>query len=110
MQQDVLQKIIGGNIREGRRRLGLTQVQFAESVALSCQSLSALETGTQFSRMETYCRIAESLALPLHMLFLIPKLQDYDLDEQYRLLLCECDADEKRAILNIVREITKLIR
>ena len=110
MHQETLfvRQIIADNIREGRQRLGLTQVQFAEVVEFSVQTLSALENGLQFAKMDTYCRIAESLSLPIHMLFYPQQSQDETVAEQLRVLLFDCEVNEKRALLNILKEIRAL--
>jgi transcriptional regulator with XRE-family HTH domain len=84
-------------------------MQLAEKADLSIQSLSAIENGLQFARMDTYCRMANILALPLHSLFFAEQHND-DSYEQYRMLLCDCDAQEKRALLSIIGEIKSLIR
>lgn len=105
-----LRQVIGENIREGRRRLGFTQEQFAEIIELSVQSLSGLENGIKFARMDTYCRIAEMLVLPIHALFQAHQSQDEVLVEQLRLLLYDFEKEEQKALLNIMREIESLIR
>ena len=104
-----VRQVIGEKIREGRRHLGLTQEQFAEVVGLSFQFLSILENGMQFARMDTYCRIAEALSLPLYVLFQEKHSGDDALDAQLRFILSNCDSDEKRALLNIVIEIKTLL-
>jgi transcriptional regulator with XRE-family HTH domain len=106
----MIRQRIGENIREGRRRLKLTQNQFAETVELSVQFLSALENGMQFASMDTYCRIAEALAIPLCVLFAAEKLQHSYLDEQIRLLISGWEKSEKKALLNIIREIKTIIQ
>ena len=105
-----IRQIIGENIREGRRRLKLTQNQFAETVELSVQFLSALENGMQFASMDTYCRIAEALVIPFCALFSAEQLQNSSLDEQIQLLLSDWEQGEKKALLNIIWEIKTIIQ
>lgn len=104
-----IRQTIGKNIREGRKRLGLTQEQLSEAVELSAQSLSALENGAQFARMETYCRIAGALGITLYAL-LMPQPLDGGLDEQLKYLFLDCEADEKQALLNIMAVIKRYLR
>ena len=112
MQQETfrIRQIIGENIREGRRRLEVTQEQFAEVVELSVQSVSALENGMQFARMDTYFKIAETLKLPIHLLFSEQLSQNNILDGQHHLLFDDCKADEKKALIKIMVEIKALLR
>jgi len=112
MQQETfrIRQIIGDNIREGRRRLEVTQEQFAEIVELSVQTVSALENGMQFARMDTYCKIAETLEMPIHLLFSEQLLQDNILNGQYHLLFDDCKSDEKKALIKIMAEIKALLR
>ena len=78
---------IGINVREGRKRLGLTQEQFAEILGISVQSISAMENGVQFSYMDTYCKVSEALAIPLCSIFMPQQTPDDDLDMQIQLFL-----------------------
>jgi len=112
MQQETFQirQIIGENIREGRRRLEVTQEEFAEAVDLSVQSVSSLENGMKFARMDTYFKIAETLELPIHLLFSEQLSQDNILDGQHHLLFYDCKADEKKALIKIMAEIKILLR
>lgn len=104
-----IRQVIGKNIREGRQWLGLTQERFAEIVGLSVQSLSALENGAQFARMDTYCKIAEALKLPLSSLFAIQQIQEDSLEDQFRLLFYDFETDEKKALLDVMRAIKTLL-
>lgn len=104
-----IRQVIGDNIRENRKLLGLTQEQFAEAADLSIQFLSALENGTKFARMDTYCRIAEVLKFPLYDL-LVPRIPRSDLDDQFKHLLLDCDTEEKQTLLKITGEIKRHLR
>lgn len=50
---------LGENIRENRRRLGLTQEQLADRLGVSFQSVSRWETGTTYPDMETLPELAK---------------------------------------------------
>jgi len=105
----LIRQIIGANVREGRKRLGLTQEQFAEVLGISVQSISSMENGTQFSRMDTYCKVSELLAIPLYSVFIPQQESTDDLDMQIRLLFIDCDADEKMALTKIIGIIKTLV-
>jgi len=105
-----IRQMTGNNIREGRKRLGVTQERFAEEIGISTQSLSALENGAQFARMDTYCKIAESLSIPLSMLFCFQRPQDEVLDDQIILLLTDFSIEEKMALYNVLKAVRTLVR
>ena len=109
-KRHLIQQKIGENIREGRKKFKMTQGEFAETAGISIQFLSALENGLQFARMDTYCRIVDALSLPLHALFTVEQSQGCALDEQILLFLYDCEKDEKKTFLNIMREIKGLLR
>jgi transcriptional regulator with XRE-family HTH domain len=102
-------QIIGENIRKNRKRLGLSQGQFAEKVGLSTQFLSVLETGSQFAKMDTYCKIADAIGVPLYVLFQEYNLHDDALYDEIRLLFYNCENDTKDRLYNIIKEIIFLI-
>jgi len=86
MQNETLKKAIGKNIREGRRRAKITQLELAERVGISTQSLSSLENGLAFARMETYIKIGDILTMPIHMIFYISSPSEGRFVEQLRFL------------------------
>ena len=112
MQKETFQirQVIGENIRHGRRGKGMTQEQFAEAIGISVQSVSAMENGMQFSRMETYFRVAQAMAVPLHILFSVRQPADDILEAQKGMIFGDCSVDEPRALLIIIAEIKSLLR
>ena len=51
--------LIGGKIREIRRKAELTQEQFAEKICIESPSLSNIENGKSFPSMQTVLKIME---------------------------------------------------
>ena len=51
--------LIGGKIREIRRKSELTQEQFAEKIGIEPPSLSNIENGKSFPSMQTVLKIME---------------------------------------------------
>ena len=105
-----LRQIIGDNIRERRRRNGLTQEQFSSKVLLSVTSLSSLENGEHFAKMDTYCRIADVFGIPICALF----RPHGDLGDNAVLDLCvemmrDFSTSEQVTILSIMEKIRSLI-
>jgi len=112
MQKETFQirQVIGENIRRGRRGKGMTQEQFAEAIGISVQSVSAMENGMQFSRMETYFRVAQVMAVPLHILFSAHQSEGGVLETQKVMIFGDCSVDEQRVLLIIMAEIKSLLR
>ena len=54
-------KDLGGNIRQKRETLGISQNQFAKLSGISQPALSAIESGTKKPNIETVCMIASAL-------------------------------------------------
>lgn len=61
-------KGLGLAIRQARGELGVSQEQLAELAGLDRAYLSGLERGTRNPTLETMRRLAQALAVPLHVL------------------------------------------
>ena len=96
-------------MEERRRRLGITQEQFAERLDLSVQTLSALENGSRFALMATYLKIADALQVKLIDLFR-PEPSNESFEEALRRILAGHSAEEASALLHIMTEIAALLR
>ena len=60
---------VSNNIRETRRKLGLTQAQLAELCGISRVSVVAIETGRFLPTIETALRLSQALDTGLDGLF-----------------------------------------
>jgi transcriptional regulator with XRE-family HTH domain len=70
LQQIALQ--LGGRIRTLRKKLGLKQAQFAQMIGMSRDAIGLMERGDKLPRLESICKIADKLNIPLS------KLLDFD--------------------------------
>lgn len=52
-------KLIGGKVREIRRKSGFTQEQFAENIGIEPPSLSNIENGKSFPSLQTIMNIMD---------------------------------------------------
>ncbi len=66
-------EILGANIAQRRRALGLTQERLAHSAGIGRSTLSSIENGSANPRHNILSRIAESLDIPLSILQADPK-------------------------------------
>jgi len=60
---------IGAAIRKRRKELGLSQEQLAEKAGVSYQQLQRYENGGSMMNVENVQRIAQSLQIPVSLLF-----------------------------------------
>ena len=63
---------LGGRIRTLRKKMGLKQAQFAQVVGMSRDGIGLMERGEKLPRLESICKIADKLNIPLS------KLLDFD--------------------------------
>jgi transcriptional regulator with XRE-family HTH domain len=65
-------RLLGGRIRTLRKKMGLKQAQFAQIVGMSRDGIGLIERGEKLPRLESICKIADNLNIPLS------KLLDFD--------------------------------
>lgn len=65
-----IRKIVGANISTLRKELGFSQEQFAEKIAMSASSLSDIENGKTYPRIENLTKITKLLNVEHYQLFL----------------------------------------
>ena len=66
-----LKEILAQNIKENRRKLGLTQSELAEKAAMSTQYLAMIEISRKFPTADMLERLAAALDINPHELFSI---------------------------------------
>jgi transcriptional regulator with XRE-family HTH domain len=58
-------RLLGGRIRTLRKKMGLKQSQFAQMVGMSRDAIGLIERGEKLPRLESICKIADKLNIPL---------------------------------------------
>ena len=72
-----IREILAANIKENRRKMGLTQEKLAEKADMSLHYLAILELARKFPSGEMLERLAEALEIEPHELFIVsPSPQD----------------------------------
>jgi transcriptional regulator with XRE-family HTH domain len=98
-------EILAKNLKENRRKLGITQPELAERAGMSTQYLAMIETAKKFPTDNILERLASALGINPHELFsvsisperAIEKLQQAFLDNMDRVMELALDkAIEKR--------------
>jgi len=91
-----LQTVFIANLKEARKRAGLTQEEIASRVSLSVKFYGNIEQGVKFPSLSSIERLSKILGIPPYRLFMNPEptqdapipdlLDSYNrlLEEQYR--------------------------
>jgi transcriptional regulator with XRE-family HTH domain len=66
-----IREILAANLKENRRKLGLTQEKLAEMANVSIHYISMIETCNKYPKPEMLERIAENLGIEPYKLFII---------------------------------------
>jgi transcriptional regulator with XRE-family HTH domain len=64
-----IREILAQNLKENRRKLGITQPMLAERAGLSTHYLGMIEIGRNFPTADVLERLAEALGINSHELF-----------------------------------------
>ena len=67
-----LRDILANNLRENRRRLGISQPKLAEMADLSTHYVAMIEVSRKFPTPEVLARLAKALGIAPHELFAVP--------------------------------------
>ena len=99
-------KRLGGRIREERRKLGLTQAQFAEAVDISDTYMGAIERGERSLTLDTLVRLVNRLGVTVDYL-LADSVTDSDANimEQFKQIVDNQPMDRKQMAINVLRTI-----
>lgn len=74
-----LQAVFSRNIKDGRTRLGLSQLKFAEKADLSVGYICDLESGRRWGTPETFAKLAAALGVePFRLLMHLPDADSAD--------------------------------
>jgi transcriptional regulator with XRE-family HTH domain len=67
-----LRDILANNLKENRRKCGISQAKLAEKAAISTQYIAMIELSRQFPTPEMLDRIAAALGIEAYELFAVP--------------------------------------
>ena len=69
MENKGIREILAGNLKENRRKLGMTQEKLAEEAGVSTHYIAMIETCKKYPKPDMLEQIAKTLKLEPHMLF-----------------------------------------
>jgi transcriptional regulator with XRE-family HTH domain len=100
-----IREILANNLRENRRRLGLSQPKFAELADLSTHYVCMIESGRKFPTPEVLGRIAVALGIEPHELFAAPPSPEWALERLHK----EVITDIRAVLANIENVVGKAV-
>ena len=98
-----IREIFAKNLRENRRKCGLSQEKLAEKAGISTQYLAMMEIARKFPTSEVLERLAAAANINVYELFLI----DHSPREELELLRQEIMDEMRQTFSNIVEQALK---
>jgi transcriptional regulator with XRE-family HTH domain len=95
-----LREIFARNLRENRRRCGLSQEKLAEKAGISTQYLAMMEIARKFPTSSVLERIAEAMNINVYELFLI----DHSPRDELELLRQDIISEMKQTFGDIIEK------
>jgi transcriptional regulator with XRE-family HTH domain len=92
-----IKEILAANLKENRRKKGLTQEKLSERADMSLQYLAMLELARKFPSGEMLERLANALDIEAHQLFSVPPTPEEALERLHQTI-----------VANIKQEITSM--
>jgi transcriptional regulator with XRE-family HTH domain len=97
-KQENLKEILAKNLRDKRRKCGLSQEKLAEKAGISTQYLAMIEIARKFPASEVLERLAGALGIKVYELF----LTDHSPREELELLRQDIISEMKQTFVEIV--------
>lgn len=99
-----IREILALNIKENRRRLGMSQPELAELANLSTHYISMIEISRKFPTPEVLERLAEALGIAAHELFEVPPLPENALERMHKDVLSSIKQTVNEAVKEAILE------
>jgi transcriptional regulator with XRE-family HTH domain len=96
-----IREILAANLKEHRRKQGITQEQFAEKADVSTHYIAIVETCKAFPTAEMLERLAAALGIEAHQLFSVPEEPNQAFERQ----LQQGIRDIKQAVRETLKEM-----
>lgn len=101
-----LYEMIADNIRQERKRIGITQGQLAEKADLSIDTIKSVESGRRAMTLDTYLKIVQALeTTPFRFIRDMDHGKDHI--ERFQCMTTERSDREIDFVLHIVEQILK---
>ena len=84
-----IQETFAKNLRENRRKSGLTQAKLAEKADISTHYVALIELARNIPKVEVIQRLANALNVEIYELFLVPHSPTKELEKMRELIITE---------------------
>jgi transcriptional regulator with XRE-family HTH domain len=84
-----IRDILAANMKENRRKCGITQSKLAEKAGVSTQYIAMIELSRQFPTPEVLERVASALEIETHQLFFVPPSPESSIAQLHKDILRE---------------------
>jgi len=84
-----IRAVLAGNLRENRRKCGISQSKLAGKAGISTQYIAMIELSKQFPTPEVLQRIATALGIEAHELFTVPPSPESSMERLHKDIIRE---------------------
>jgi transcriptional regulator with XRE-family HTH domain len=102
-----IRDVLAKNLRENRRRLGISQEKLAERADLSTQFVAMIEQCRKFPSSETLEQMAAALGIEAHELFAVPPSPEGALERLHQAVLIDIKRVVGEAVEQAIAEKCK---
>lgn len=93
-----IQEVFARNLRENRRKCGLTQAALAEKSNVSTHYVALIEMARNIPKVEVIERFAKVLNIEVYELFLVHHSKASELDEMHQTIIDDIKGIVKEAV------------
>lgn len=105
MIKEINYKDIGKRIKEGRKKIGITQEKLAEKIDVSPSYISEIERGSSICSLQVLVDIAHILNLNLE--YLVNDINKKNIDTSFSEILNEIPKNYQKLYINICKNISE---
>ena len=99
-----LRDILANNLKEHRRKCGLSQAKLSEKANISTQYVAMIEVSRKFPTPEVLDRIARALAIETHELFLVKPSPESAMERLHHALVGNIERVVSEAVEKAIAE------
>jgi transcriptional regulator with XRE-family HTH domain len=101
-----IREVLAANLKEHRRKRGLTQEKLAEQAEVSTHYIAMIETCNKYPKPEMLERLAKALAIEPHQLFSVSAAPEEALERLHQAIV----TDMRQLITDIKKVVRETIR
>jgi transcriptional regulator with XRE-family HTH domain len=98
-----LRDILANNLKENRKKCGISQSKLAEKAGISTQYIAMIELSRQFPTPETLERIAAALNIEAYELFAVPATPESSMERLHKDIIKEIK-EVKEVIVEVIEK------